>query len=92
MLRCSQDYNEKSDSLLNVVYNKIRIKLNPEQKGKLKKEQLAWLKKRNVYFNKVYKEVENQLGNTTSQDSRMIIADKEAEFVFKRVEELLKRL
>ncbi|QBZ96960.1 hypothetical protein GS03_00445 [Flavobacterium sangjuense] len=92
MLGCSLDYYKKTDSLLNVVYNKIRLKLNTTEKRKFKNEQLGWLKKKDSYFRKVEKNTKNEVGDIIGSDLRMIITDKEADFVFDRVEELIKRL
>ena len=92
MLGCSLDYYKKTDSLLNVVYTKIRLKLNPTKRVKFKNEQLGWLKKRDLYFRKVEKNTKNEVGEIIGNDLRMIITDKEADFVFYRVEELVKRL
>ncbi|MEO5776524.1 MAG: lysozyme inhibitor LprI family protein [Flavobacterium sp.] len=92
MKKCSYGYLHKSDSLLNVVYNKVKLKLNSTQKAKLKKEQLAWLKKRDAYFDKVIKSTLNGEEGLIGDDLRMVIADKEADFVFDRVEELIRRL
>ena len=92
MLGCSYEYYKKTDSLLNVVYNKIRLKLDANQKQVFKKEQLAWLKKRDAHFKKVEKNTKNEVGDIIGNDLKMIITDKEANFVFDRVEELIKRL
>ena len=92
MVGCSYDYYNKADSLLNVVYYKIRIKLNPTQKNTFKKEQMQWLKKRDSYFKKVRRTETNSNEGFLGNDLKMIIADKQAEFVFERIEELLKRL
>ncbi len=90
---CSVEYYNQADSLLNVVYKKLKLKLNAEEQSKLKKEQLEWLKKRDKYFQKVYSEEKN-FGNWRegSNDFDMIIIDQKAKFVFERVKILIKKL
>lgn len=52
MPRCSTEHYVKTDSLLNVVYNKLLKKYNSVEKKNLKKEQIKWLAKRDLYFKK----------------------------------------
>ena len=85
MKGCSVEYYNQADSLLNVVYKKLKLKLNAEEQSKLKKEQLEWLKKRDKYFQKVYSEEKN-FGNWR------VIIDQKAKFVFERVKILIKKL
>ncbi|WP_278251848.1 lysozyme inhibitor LprI family protein [Sabulibacter ruber] len=93
MLGCSQLYYSQMDSLLNVVYNKLRRPLDPSGKAALKNEQLKWLGKRDAYFKKVDKEYAAENSNGfAGNDSRMIAIDDKAQFVRKRVEELIKKL
>ncbi|MCF6131288.1 lysozyme inhibitor LprI family protein [Flavobacterium wongokense] len=92
MLGCSYEYFNKADSLLNIVYNKISIRLNKQDREKFRKEQLKWIKQRDVYFKKVRKKELNADEGFLGDDQKMVIADKQAEFIFERVEELLKRL
>ncbi|MCI9845618.1 lysozyme inhibitor LprI family protein [Flavobacterium pectinovorum] len=92
MKGCSVEYYLQSDSLLNVVYKKLKLKLNSEEKSKLKKEQLEWLKKRDKYFQKVYSETKKSDFIEGSDDFDMIVLDKKAEFVFERVKEFINSL
>jgi uncharacterized protein YecT (DUF1311 family) len=90
---CAALYYTKSDSLLNVVYIKLRKKLNDYEKGKLKTEQLAWLKKRDQYFKKEYSKLKNENDfDEGSRDFDMVYYDKQREFVTKRVKELINKL
>ena len=91
MLGCSYDYYNKADSLLNVVYNKVRIRLKPDQREQFRKEQLKWLKKRDARFKKIRKRNLGE-GGLVRDDQKMMVADEQAEFIFQRVEELMKRL
>jgi uncharacterized protein YecT (DUF1311 family) len=92
MLRCSNLYYNQMDSLLNVVYNRLRISMNPSEKTVLKNEQLKWLKTRDAYFKKVDKE--NGIGGKeyVGTDFQMIAIDEKAQFVRERVEELMEKL
>ncbi|MCU7617184.1 DUF1311 domain-containing protein [Chryseobacterium sp. PBS4-4] len=92
MKGCSVEYYKKADSLLNVVYMKLRLKLSVEEQSSLKTEQLEWLKKRDKYLQKVYSETKKE-GDFIegSNDFDMIVIDKKAEFVFERVKVLIKR-
>ncbi len=93
MLGCSQLYYTQMDSCLNVVYNELRRPLDQTGKAALKDEQIKWLGKRDVFFKKVDQEyaAENSSG-FAGNDSRMIAIDEKAQFVRKRVEELIQKL
>ncbi len=93
MYGCAHTYFLQTDSLLNVVYKKIRLELSKEEKEKLRTEQLAWLKKRDAYFEKEYSKLKkNNDLEVNSRDFQMIYYDKQGTFVLNRVKELLKRL
>ncbi|MCF8323015.1 MAG: DUF1311 domain-containing protein [Flavobacterium sp.] len=93
MKGCSSEYYKKSDSLLNVVYKKLKFRLSIIQQSKLKKEQLEWLSMRNTYFRKIYSEEKKEgVFEEGSNDFEMIINDKKANFVFERVKLLIKRI
>ena len=92
MLGCSQQYYKQMDSLLNVVYNKIRKPMNATDKLALKNEQLKWLQRRDTYFKKVDRQSAVDSGSgPIGQDFLMIALDEKASLVRKRVEELMKR-
>jgi len=93
MLGCSKMYYLQVDSLLNVAYNQLRFKMSGSDKESLKKEQLAWLKKRDSYFkqqNLMFqrKFEEGEWGS----DMAMITYSDQAGFVKERVVVLLKRV
>jgi uncharacterized protein YecT (DUF1311 family) len=92
MKGCSVEYYKKADSILNVAYKKLKLKLSIEEQSSLKAEQLEWLKKRDKYFQKIYSETKKE-GDFIegSNDFDMIVIDKKAEFVFERVKVLIKR-
>ncbi|OMQ13201.1 hypothetical protein BXU01_01595 [[Flexibacter] sp. ATCC 35103] len=93
MKDCSIEYYNQSDSLLNVSYKNLKLKLSSKEQSKLKKEQLDWLKKRDAYFEKVYSDTKKE-GHFIegSSDFDMVVFDEKANYVFARVKELIKRI
>ncbi|KQB37126.1 lysozyme inhibitor LprI family protein [Flavobacterium aquidurense] len=93
MKDCSIEYYNQSDSLLNVSYKNLKLKLSSKEQSKLKKEQLDWLKKRDTYFEKVYSDTKKE-GHFIegSSDFDMVVFDEKANYVFARVKELIKRI
>ena len=86
MLGCSRDYYVLSDSLLNVTYNKFRKGLTADGKEKLKKEQLVWLKERDLYFKSEFQKLKSEGDfDEGSQDFDMVFYDLRAQFVMERV-------
>ncbi len=92
MKNCAINFYSTSDSLLNVAYKNYKIKLNASEQNNLKSTQRIWLKKRDNYFKKAYKETVEEYGNEPeSNDFKMILFDKKAHFVILRVKELIIR-
>jgi uncharacterized protein YecT (DUF1311 family) len=93
MKNCSIDYYNQSDSLLNVAYRNLKLKLSSKEQSKLKKEQLDWIKKRDLYFEKVYSDTKKE-GHFAEgrSDFDMVVFDEKANYVFARVRELIKRI
>lgn len=93
MKNCSIEYYNQSDSLLNISYKNLKLKLSSKEQSKLKKEQLDWIKKRDLYFEKVYSDTKKE-GHFSegSNDFDMVVFDEKANFVFARVRELIKRI
>lgn len=93
MKDCSIEYYNQSDSLLNVAYKNLKLKLSSKEQSKLKKEQLDWLKKRDLYFEKVYADTKKE-GHFIegSSDFDMVVFDEKANYVFARVKELIKKI
>lgn len=93
MSNCSHAYYNQSDSLLNVVYKNLKTKISPKEQTKLKKEQLEWLKKRDQYFQQIYADTKKQgIFTEGSRDFDMVIYDEEANYVFARVKELIRKI
>ena len=93
MKNCSLDYYDKSDSLLNVTYKNLKLKLSSKEQSKLKKEQQEWVKKRDAYFEKLYSDTK-KAGNFSegSSDFDMVVFDEKGNYVLARVKELIKRM
>ncbi len=92
MYGCTAKYYEQSDSLLNVVYNRLRAKLTFEEKEELKNEQLAWLKKRDQYFKNEFQKLKSEGDweeGTVNFD--MILQKINGDFVMEQVTYLMKK-
>ncbi len=87
MSSCSKRYYRQMDSVLNVVYSKLRLNIDSVAKIQLKKEQKEWLLKRDKYF----KENQNEISGSAAQDDIMEMYDKNANFVKGRVLYLIER-
>lgn len=86
MKNCSYVFYNKMDSLLNVQYNKQKNILSENKKVKLKLEQINWLSTRNDYFKRLENEYSTKLKTGEwGRDDIMIVWDKKAEFVKKRI-------
>jgi len=93
MQGCSRNYCLQMDSCLNLVYNNIRKLLTDTEKENLKKEQLNWLKKRDLYYKKEQSEFKKQFDSGEwGSDMFMIVYQNDAEFVRKRVVVLIQKL
>lgn len=93
MKNCAIEYYNQSDSLLNLAYKNLKLKLSSKEQSRLKKEQLDWVKKRDLYFEKVYSDIKKE-GHFIegSSDFDMVVFDEKANYVFTRVKELIKRI
>ena len=86
MLNCSVKYYQENDSLLNVVYDKIKRNLNSEEKLKFSESQIEWLELRDKEFKKINSE-NSGLGN--GLDDKMFEYQKKADFVSERIKYLI---
>ncbi|WP_298145239.1 lysozyme inhibitor LprI family protein [Flavobacterium sp.] len=89
MKACSQDFYIKMDSMLNVVYKSIKLKMSTTQRDKITLEQREWLKKRDLYFKKAWSLARSEGDGLSSEDIEMIAIDKKAQFVKDRVLSLI---
>jgi len=91
MLNCSKNFYFSTDSILIIVYDRLKEQLPKSQKSVLKNEQLKWLKTRDNYFKKqdIFQKKDKGYGGT---DLQMIVINDKASFVMKRVKILINRL
>lgn len=90
---CAYNFYAFSDELLNKSYQKYRSQLNVRGQNDLKKNQKIWLKKRDSVLNKNYLDLKKENFFTEdTQDFKMMLNDKNAKFVLKRVEFLIDKI
>ncbi len=90
---CSYKFYNEANSLLNVTFNNLILKLNKQEINELKKEQRMWLLKRDVYFKAAHYEVRDELGiDEGTTDFEMTYNDKKSQFVIARAIVLINRL
>jgi len=83
---CSYAYMQQIDSLLNLVYKKLLLKLDPAAQKELKADELNWIKEKDLYFKEVDKEFEDSVkSGEWGRDMRMIVYDNKSDFIEKRV-------
>jgi uncharacterized protein YecT (DUF1311 family) len=95
MLGYTVAYYNKLDSLLNVVYNKLRQTLSPEEMQELKLQQRQWLKERDAYFKQLYRDTEKKFDleqNEWKEVEYLSVYHPQILFVEERVIWLMKRL
>lgn len=93
MLHCSAYFNYEMDSMLNLVYEKLINSLDNNGKIFLKTEQKNWLKKRDSYFKKEDTGFNKRMkSGEDGPDMYMIVYDDKADFVKRRVLQLIDRL
>lgn len=94
MMLVEQEYGITMDSMLNVVYKDLMLKLNDSEKKNLRTAQREWIKKRDIEFEELWKplnEMTTEIG-FAPQDGRMIVYSQEANYIKKRVLELVDKL
>ena len=89
MSECSQNYYYQMDCLLNVVYTNLKQNLDSSSKVQLKKEQKE-CRKKGKYF--IDNRTEIQEIGFIPKDDIMLMYDRYAEFVKKRVLLLIGKL
>lgn len=92
MQGCSKLFYHEMDSLLNLAYFNLKNRLTESEKPSLKKEQRLWLKKRDRYFEDQEKTFQkNFKSGEWGSDMFVTVYYNDAQFVRKRVVELIKR-
>lgn len=87
MLGCSKDFYNEMDSCLNVAYKQLREKLDEPSKAALKREQLNWIKARDLNFEQI-----DRANLEEGQDGEMFRKAEKANFVRDRVLVLVRRI
>lgn len=87
MYGCTTSYFHDMDSMLNVVYKRIRLKLSQADKDTLTKKQLIWLKKRDREYKII--DAEPNDDGLSPIDNLMVKVDKKAQFINDRIYELI---
>lgn len=90
---CSRLYLSQMDSMLTVVFEKLKAQLSSEEKLALVKDQASWTEKKGKFFKK---EDENFVYNLKegiwTKDMIRFSYQAKASFVLKRIKTLLKQL
>lgn len=90
MLVCSEKYYFQMDSMLNVVYKKLKKQMSTTQFSILKREQIQWLRNRDKYFNTLTLDPEEK--ELSKEDQDMVLIDKKAQFIESRVLVLIDKM
>ncbi len=87
-------YYNQMDSMLNMVYQKLRASLDDKAKDSLKRDELAWLKERDKFFKEQDKNMKDELkkGEWGTEPLEMFKYQAQADFVKERVLALIARL
>ncbi|PXY02340.1 hypothetical protein DF185_06745 [Marinifilum breve] len=94
MMHLEKEYELVMDSMLNIVYKDLMLKLNETEKKNLRTEQREWIKKRDVEFKKLWKSIDEMITEIgfAPQDERMFVYSQKANFVRNRVLELVDKI
>ena len=88
MYACAVTYYDSMDSLLNVVYKKLRSKLDDDEKAKLKTDEIKWIKEKE----KKFKEINDNIDPEGGRDELLFAKDKKTKFIRDRVIYLINQL
>lgn len=92
MAGCSKTFYLQMDSILNVQYKKLYSQCDSIQKKNLHQNQGTWILERDKLFERMRQQLEKDAkknGYDGGEDEKMILNDKKATFIKKRVVELL---
>ena len=87
---CEKNRQRKLDTMLNTVYRELRITLDQETIEKLKKDERAWLKKRNANIEQEQSKIGRSDAGIDADEAMAIASD--SYFIEQRILELLKKL
>lgn len=90
---CARNYYFQTDSLLRLVYDKVKQELDPSEKTEFMKDQTSWVGKKDAFFKK--QDINfafNIREGTWKKDMIRVPYEEKADFLMKRLKVLLKRL
>lgn len=90
---CSRRFFAQMDSMVNVVFNEVKLKASTKEKIALTEEQMSWTKKKGEFY-KIQDEtfVFNLKDGIWKKDMIRITYRQKADFALKRIRALLKKL
>ncbi|MGN6568966.1 MAG: lysozyme inhibitor LprI family protein [Flavipsychrobacter sp.] len=87
---CENRHRKTVDSVLNIVYGMLKKQMDPNSFAVLKKDELAWIKKRDQY---IHKEAIDQQGDDAGiEANQALLIHKEALFTAERANYLIAKL
>ncbi|MFN8237421.1 MAG: hypothetical protein U0T77_04560 [Chitinophagales bacterium] len=92
-VNCHKVYLQQLDSMLLIVFEKVKVNLPAEQKAKVIKEQLSWSAQKNSFFKKQDENfVYNLQEGIWTKDMIKVTYATKSDFVRKRIQSLLKQV
>ena len=90
---CYRKFHQQMDSIVGVIFEKVKANASADEKSALIQSQISWAKKKGEYFKKLYETfVYNLQEGTWKKDMIRITYQQKAEFTLKRIKALLKQL
>lgn len=90
---CGRTYLRQMDSVLNVVYEKIRVQSSADEKVKLLNDQKSWLGKKSEFYKKQDENFTFHLQDGSwKKDMIWLVYQNKADFLRKRAMQLAKQL
>jgi|GEM_PF-6115539 len=87
---CELTHRKTVDSVLNVIYDRLKKQMNPNSFTVLKKDELAWIKKRDQYLRK--EAIDQQNDDVEASVKNALLIHKEALYTADRAKYLLSLL
>lgn len=92
-VNCHKLYLQQLDSMLLIVFEKVKVNLSADQKAKVIKEQLSWSAQKNTFFKKQDENfVYNIQEGIWTKDMIKVTYATKSDFVRKRIQSLLKQV
>ena len=92
-IACSRNYFFQTDSMLDIIFNKVKTEIPSDEQMQLMKEQLSWAGKKNAYFSKQdINFAYNIKEGTWKKEMIRFVYENKGDFILKRIKILLKKL